>query len=209
MEEIEWETSYTYIKGKQYSDPRKSKLFSNKAYTYAGMVHTPTQNWPLCLENLKIRFDNEFQTYTNSCLCTLYNNGSDSMGWHADDEEELGKNPTIFSVSLGESREFKMKRTIPSDESNQCNEIKINLTDGSLLIMLEATQMDWKHCIPKVSSPKGRRINLTFRQLYEKENCSPKTNLSKKRSKYNDIRPPPTESDTSMLRVKAWLNAHL
>ena len=37
-------------------------------------------------------------------LLNLYRDGKDSNGWHADDEPELGKNPVIASVSLGEPR---------------------------------------------------------------------------------------------------------
>ena len=208
MEDIEWENSCTVKKGKQYVDPRKIKLFSDIAYSYAGMDHVPTQAWPLCLENLKIKLIKEFQTPVNSCLCTLYNDENDSLGWHADDEEELGENPAIFSLSLGESRKFEMSRTIFSENENDCNKLKVNLTDGSLLVMLEATHKDWKHCIPKSNTTKGRRINLTFRKLHKKESYSQVTSLYENKNKCHYRIPPPTESDITLSKVNAWLNKH-
>ena len=63
------------------------------------------------------------------------------------------------------------------EQFSQCNKLKINLTDGSLLVMLEATQKDWKHCIPKSNTTKGRRINLTCRKLHKKESYSQVTSL--------------------------------
>jgi alkylated DNA repair dioxygenase AlkB len=42
-------------------------------------------------------------------LLNLYRNGVDSMGWHSDDERELGERPVIASVSLGATRRFRLR----------------------------------------------------------------------------------------------------
>ena len=95
----------------------------------------------------------------NSALLNYYRNGKDSMGWHADDEPELGKNPVIASVSLGAERKFQFKhKTIPKSLIN------ITLSPGSLLIMQGATQHHWLHQVPKVKDA-GERINITFRRI--------------------------------------------
>ena len=44
----------------------------------------------------------------NAVLLNLYRNGKDSNGWHADNETELGTNPIIASISLGEERFFHL-----------------------------------------------------------------------------------------------------
>jgi alkylated DNA repair dioxygenase AlkB len=42
---------------------------------------------------------------------------------------------------------------------------KLNLQNGSLLLMKNETQHHWLHQIPKTKKPLGKRINLTFRLI--------------------------------------------
>ena len=94
------------------------------------------------------------------CLANLYRDGKDSMGLHADDEKELGRNPVIASVSLGATRKFRLKHIF--DKSLK---LDIDLEPGSLLIMKGTTQHFWKHELPKTSLITGSRINLTYRKI--------------------------------------------
>ena len=96
----------------------------------------------------------------NSVLLNLYRSGSDSVSWHSDDEPELGKNPVIGSLSLGETRQFQMKHKFNRDLKQ-----KILLQHGSFLLMRGKTQHHWLHQIPKRKNLKGERINLTFRVI--------------------------------------------
>jgi alkylated DNA repair dioxygenase AlkB len=91
----------------------------------------------------------------------LYRNGSDSNGWHADNEKELGKNPVIASVTLGQERYFHLKH-----KNDPRLKHKILLEHGSLLLMQGETQHHWLHQIPKTTRPIGQRINLTFRVIH-------------------------------------------
>jgi alkylated DNA repair dioxygenase AlkB len=99
--------------------------------------------------------DHEF----NAVLANLYRNQHDSVGWHSDDEPELGLMPTIASLSFGAEREFQLKHIITKEKIN------IVLTPGSLLIMRGNTQQYWQHCLPKRSKKIAPRINLTFRKI--------------------------------------------
>jgi alkylated DNA repair dioxygenase AlkB len=95
-----------------------------------------------------------------SVLLNLYRDGKDSNGWHADNEKELGKSPSIASVSFGAPRFFHLKhRTIKEAR------LKILLHSGSLLLMEGDTQEKWLHQIPKTTKPLQPRINLTFRKI--------------------------------------------
>ncbi|MEI6063784.1 MAG: alpha-ketoglutarate-dependent dioxygenase AlkB, partial [Pseudanabaena sp. ELA748] len=96
----------------------------------------------------------------NSVLLNLYRNGSDSMSWHSDDENELGENPTIASLSFGDARSFRLKHKFQKDLK-----LNIQLTHGSLLIMAGKTQHYWQHQIPKTRTSSKPRINLTFRKI--------------------------------------------
>jgi alkylated DNA repair dioxygenase AlkB len=82
------------------------------------------------------------------------------MGWHADDEPELGRNPVIASVSLGATRRFCLRHRRRKDLR-----LDVLLTHGSLLLMSGATQHHWVHALPKTAAPVGERINLTFRRV--------------------------------------------
>ena len=96
----------------------------------------------------------------NAVLLNLYRNKKDSNGWHADNEKELGKNPVIASISLGEERYFHLKHRTLKDQR-----LKIKLKHGSLLIMGGEMQHYWLHQIPKTTKIISPRINLTFRKI--------------------------------------------
>ncbi len=83
------------------------------------------------------------------------------MGMHSDDEPELGAEPVIASLSLGEVRTLVFRHR--SDRSRKS--LRIELGDGSLLLMRGATQRNWKHGIAKERRPCGARVNLTFRRI--------------------------------------------
>jgi len=100
----------------------------------------------------------------NSCLLNLYRDGKDSNGWHSDDEKELGRNPTIASLSLGASRVFKFRS---KEEKSKIKSLVIE--PGSLLLMKGETQHNWQHQLPKTSKKVTARINLTFRKIIAKE----------------------------------------
>jgi alkylated DNA repair dioxygenase AlkB len=95
----------------------------------------------------------------NSALLNLYRDGKDSVGWHRDNEPELGREPVIASVSFGASRSFRLRHI------QQRLTRTIELDHGSLLLMRGRTQQFWEHAITKTSRPVGPRINITFRVL--------------------------------------------
>jgi alkylated DNA repair dioxygenase AlkB len=101
----------------------------------------------------------------NSVLLNYYRDHRDSMGMHSDDEPELGRNPIIASVSLGEQRTFVMKHKF----NKALKPLQLSLDHGSLLLMKGATQHNWKHGINKISQPCGARVNLTFRRIFPHE----------------------------------------
>jgi len=147
------------IFGQQRLQPRLQAWHGDASYSYSGLT-LPPQPWTKSLLLLKDMCEGASSHNFNSVLVNLYRNGDDSMGWHADDEPELGSNPTIASISLGETRSFHLKH-IHSKEK-----IKIELESGSLLIMTHSTQHFWQHSLPKTRKTKAERINLTYRYVY-------------------------------------------
>src|SRR5262249_4942967 len=131
-------------------------------YTYSGVTHQPLA-WPDFVLPVKAKIEQGASQPFNSLLLNYYRSGKDSIGFHADDEPELGTNPLIASLALGATRSFILKH-------NQTREkVTIDLTHGSLLIMAGTCQHFWKHGIPKTETEVGERINLTFRKTYGSE----------------------------------------
>jgi alkylated DNA repair dioxygenase AlkB len=134
-----------------YADPGVS-------YSYSGVTHQAT-DWTPELLAIKARVEAAAATTWNSLLLNLYRDGRDSIGFHADDEPELGTNPVIGSVSLGAERRFVLKHPASGDK------LEFQLPHGSLLVMGGACQHHWRHGVPKTRRPVGPRINLTFRRI--------------------------------------------
>ena len=95
----------------------------------------------------------------NTCLLNYYPTGSDGMGYHADDEKELGQKPIIASLSLGATRKFVFKHKKTQDK------VELYLESGQLVVMHGDTQTFWKHTITKTKTVSEGRISLTFRQM--------------------------------------------
>ena len=128
------------------------------SYTYSGTTKTALA-WTRELQALKYLIEGKTGTVFNSCLLNLYDDGSQGMAWHSDDEKSRGKNTTIASLSLGAERKFSLrhKRTVES--------VSIQLEDGSLMVMKGTTQTFWQHSVPKSAKITTPRINLTFRTI--------------------------------------------
>ncbi|WP_144107945.1 alpha-ketoglutarate-dependent dioxygenase AlkB family protein [Paraburkholderia sp. BCC1886] len=125
-------------------------------YVYSGIRNLP-QPWTPTVAQLKSAAEAICATRFNSVLINRYRSGTDSMGWHADREPELGFHPVIASVSLGAARTFDLRH-------NKSGVVQsYSLKGGSLLVMKGDTQSDWRHRIPKEPRVMGERINLTFR----------------------------------------------
>ncbi|MBS1254692.1 MAG: hypothetical protein MAG581_00488 [Deltaproteobacteria bacterium] len=160
-ENILWEKHKMQLYGEVHDVPRLTAWYGepNKTYMYSG-IKVCTNPWNANLLKIRERIEKISKIKFNSVLLNLYRSGSDSVSWHSDDEPELGINPVIGSLSLGETRVFQMKHRY-----NKNLRQKIMLQHGSYLLMKGKTQHQWLHQIPKSKSIKGERINLTFRVI--------------------------------------------
>ena len=158
---IIWEKQKIKLYGEVHDVPRLTAWYGdpNKSYIYSG-IKLKTKPWNSALLKIREKIEKISKIKFNSVLLNLYRSGSDSVSWHSDDEPELGKNPVIGSLSLGETRQFQMKHKFNRDLKQ-----KILLQHGSFLLMRGKTQHHWLHQIPKRKNLKGERINLTFRVI--------------------------------------------
>lgn len=163
-ERIEWQTERISLYGKTHDVPRLTAWYGEpgKVYRYSGIEHIARPWTPVLLEIKRIIEALSPETAFNSVLLNLYRSGADCVAWHSDDEAELGPDPTIGSVSFGESRSFQLKhKTRPSERR------RIILNHGDYLLMQGATQRHWLHQIPRSKRRPGSRINLTFRTIID------------------------------------------
>ncbi len=160
IERIDWRQEEMKMFGKVVQFPRLTAWYGDPeaSYRYSGTTFQPTP-WIPELLSLREKIQDVENHSFNSVLLNYYRDGQDSMGWHADNEKELGRNPVIASLNLGASRPFQLKHNTLGDKQ------EIILEHGSLLIMAGALQHHWKHQIPKRKKIQEPRINLTFRQI--------------------------------------------
>ncbi|ALI98735.1 alpha-ketoglutarate-dependent dioxygenase AlkB family protein [Rufibacter tibetensis] len=157
-----WRQEKIRMFGKQINQPRLTAWYADagKAYTYSGLTWEPLP-WIPELTALRNRLEELTGASFNSVLLNLYRHGQDSMGWHADDEPELGQNSIIASISIGQERTFSFRHRIQKSLKQT-----LTLPTGSLLLMAGPTQHFWHHQLPKTAKVMQPRINLTFRFIY-------------------------------------------
>lgn len=169
--ELAWEVHRIRLFGRVVDSPRLSCWMgdADARYRYSGTDFIP-HPWHPELQALARRLQEELglllkdvafnNVAFNSVLANRYRDGRDAMGWHSDDEPELGSEPVIASVSLGATRRFLLKHRQDPQQKHA-----LELDHGSLLVMAGQTQRNYRHALPRTAKPLGERINLTFRHI--------------------------------------------
>ncbi|MBX2867911.1 MAG: alpha-ketoglutarate-dependent dioxygenase AlkB [Acidiferrobacterales bacterium] len=161
---VDWTQPEITLYGRKVKSPRLAAWYGDDdaIYRYSGLTNYPSPWTPELLE-----VKNQIQLFLgakfNSVLLNLYRSGEDAMGWHSDNEKELGDTPVIASLSLGATRRFLFRRR---DAQPRGGSTGLNLRHGSLLVMAGNTQRNWQHSISRTKKPTEPRINLTFRQVF-------------------------------------------
>lgn len=159
---LSWKQDEVIIFGKRHLTRRKTAWHGDKAFLYTYSKTTKEANpWTPELLELRDLVQKKTGTSFNSCLLNLYHSGEEGMSWHADNEKELGAHPAIASLSLGAERKFSLKHRETKTT------VSVNLENGSLLLMKDATQENWLHSLPKTKKVLEPRINLTFRNIVD------------------------------------------
>ena len=156
---VAWEQHHVRLFGRDVPAPRLSCWIGDPdaAYTYSRIRFEP-RPWPAPVAALRDAIAARTGFAANSVLANLYRDGRDAMGWHADAEPELGREPVIASLSLGAPRRFVLRHRARGLRH------ELLLEPGSLLLMRGPTQAHWQHALPRAKAA-GERINLTFRRI--------------------------------------------
>ena len=159
--ETPWQQPQLQLYGRKVVLPRLVAWYGDAeaSYRYSGLTHRPLP-WTPLLAQIRARLVAAVGQPLNGLLLNYYRDGQDSMGWHSDDEAELGRNPLVASLNLGGSRRFDLRR-----KGHSRIEYSLLLNHGSLLVMRGPTQHYWQHQVAKTRSPCAPRLNLTFRLI--------------------------------------------
>ena len=159
---LAWQQKPIVIFGRDVMQPRLTAWYGDPdcAYVYSGKRNEPLP-WTPLLTELRVAVETVTGARFNSVLANCYRNGQDSMGWHSDDEPELGPDPSIASLSFGAARRFCLQH-----RKQKALRLDLLLQDGDLLLLAGATQANYRHALPKTAKPVGERLNFTFRWIY-------------------------------------------
>lgn len=115
--------------------------------------------WPDSIRWVKDKVEEAFGCEFDVGVCLRYPNGNAGIDYHAD-FQSFGSVDVIPSLSLGESREFLLRRKL-----DHLEEVRVNLAHGSLIVMGKGCQEEYEHALPVDADKTGTRINITFRQF--------------------------------------------
>lgn len=156
---LAWEQRSIVLFGREVLQPRLIAWAGERAYRYSGRTLEPRPfTAELC--DVRQRVATTAGAPFDHVLVNRYRDGNDSMGMHADDEPELGRDPVVAAVSLGATRRFVIQ---PRRRSAGERRI-VPLEHGSLVVMGGSFQHQLRHGIPRAAAA-GERISLTFRHL--------------------------------------------
>jgi alkylated DNA repair dioxygenase AlkB len=159
-DELRWEQREIVLYGRRVLQPRLIAWGGERAYRYSGQTLEPRPLVP-SLEPVLAAVQARTRVPFNHVLVNRYRDGRDSMGFHADDEAELGENPVVATVSLGATRRFVLRPRRGRD----LEPLAYPLEHGSLLVMGGTCQRQYHHGIPRQPAVDAERVSLTFRWL--------------------------------------------
>ena len=158
--ELAWEQREIVLFGRRILQPRLIAWAGELGYRYSGQTLEPRPFAPAA-GRLVARVRDRAGVPFNHVLANRYRSGADRMGFHADDEPELGSDPVVAIVSLGTARRLVLKPRRRSLGGGRA----FDLGHGSLLVMGGACQRHYVHGVPPQPAVNGERISLTFRWL--------------------------------------------
>ena len=155
--ELAWEHREIVMFGRRVLQPRLIAWAGELGYRYSGQTLEP-RAFTTTTGALVDRVVAHTHVPFNHVLVNRYRDGTDSIGLHADDEPELGRDPVVATLSLGATRRFVLKPRRAGEGR------ALDVSHGSLLVMGGTCQRHYVHGVPRQAGV-GERVSLTFRRL--------------------------------------------
>jgi len=165
--ETDWQEKECTVAGVKYPMPRQISWYAPIDYRFSGATLKGGKKFTETMEEIHRAVEKRTGGRFNAVMLNLYRHGNDSVDWHSDNEIILRVDPTIASVSLGVARVFELRKNpTEGQKAEDAMVYRMNLGDGSLVVMKDHVQDDWMHRIKKDSRIEQCRINLTFRNVF-------------------------------------------
>jgi len=160
LDEHQWPDNRYAVAGRQFVLPRLQTWHADPGifYSYSNNL-LQTRAWSPLLSEIRADVESALNFSFNSVLVNLYRNGDDYVGWHSDNEPELGGQPFIASLTFGAERQFEFRHKKSAENG------RVLLRSGTLLIMQPNFQHHWLHSVPIDQNVTEGRVNLTFRKV--------------------------------------------
>ena len=154
----DWRHERVTMFGRSFTTRRLSACYGDPtaSYRYSGLVRRALP-WTDHLRTLAADVAAAVGWRFNFLLINRFRDGGDRLGWHSDDEADLGARPVIASLSVGAERVFRMRSKAGGPSVGKV------LEHGSLVLMWGMSQRGFQHAVPPTARPVGERLNFTFR----------------------------------------------
>jgi len=166
--ETRWNDGFYLAFGRRFPLPRLQAWYADEGIDYCYAENLLNSNsWSPLLLQLREQVNAVAGERFNAVLVNRYRNGQDSVGWHADNEADLGPQPVIASLSFGAARQFCFRRNADAHTH------RLTLENGSLLLMKPPFQQEYEHAVLPEPEVTTERINLTFRRVVQRDAAQP------------------------------------
>lgn len=151
----------------------------NRDYTYgrgAGIRTYQSKSCHPVIDAARYELNEGYDVWFEGCFLNGYEDGSDALGWHADDDPNIDHSKPIAVVTLYEDpkarpRAIQFREVLKPGSQTERAEFgpveELVLGHGSLALMHAGMQQVYQHKIPKAGFVCSPRISLTFRGLFE------------------------------------------
>ena len=156
------------LKAARGSTTTKWLSSDNEAYSWSSRSGRETINQPIeinsfpCVKDLMGKINAKSGAETNSCLITLFPDGKSSIRLHSDGEDEMDPASPICVFTVGAERKVEFLSTYQTSTEKPL--LSIIPKDGSLYAMKPGCQSYFRHRVPSVQGPVGRRYSLSLRK---------------------------------------------
>lgn len=113
----------------------------------------------------RLPFESKEQWSCDVCVVNYYERMSNNLDWHSDRLSHIGPHNYIASISLGATREFRIRKVYPPSQL-----YAIQVPHNSLIVMHPGCQEEYKHSVNALRASiqlhpisGSGRFNLTFR----------------------------------------------
>lgn len=162
IEYLNPEETCVSVYGKKYNLPHDKALYGDKGLEYKQAKRSPIacSDWCPVLLKLKAQMEALQNCKFNMCILNKFDDGENSMGVFAHDEEDVDQSVPIVSISFGGRRDYKFK-----PNNNKEDTFNIPIKDGTVVVMHDPMQRNWKHAVPKRKKEKSQTLTMIFRSV--------------------------------------------